>query len=204
MAMSATVTSPTTGRERILAAAAQRFIDAGYVETSLRDLAADVGMKAGSMYYHFDSKDALLVAVLERGMTFMAEAFAQAEAATASSTGHDRLAAHVSAHLHALHENRAFTAGHVTLFRTAPAEVRAAVVPWRDAYEARWTGLLADLLPDRSPEEITMLRLGLFGAMNASIEWLDTGRGTVDRFAQLVTDQFWYGVTGPGEGNDKR
>ena len=93
-----------------------------------------------------------------------------------------------------MHDNRAFTAGHVTLFRTAPQVVREAVLPLRDGYEARWTALLAEVLPDRSIDERTMLRLGLFGAMNASIEWLDTGRGTVDRFARLVADQFWHGV----------
>ncbi len=190
-------TESSSGRERILAAAAQRFLDAGYVETSLRDLAADVGMKAGSMYYHFESKDALLVAVLERGMTFMVEAFEEVAAdhpPAENEPAEERLAAHVAAHLRALHDNRAFTAGHVTLFRTAPAAVRAAVLPLRDDYEARWTTLLGELLPDRSPDEVTMLRLGLFGAMNSSIEWLDTGRGTVDRFARLVAGQFWHGV----------
>ncbi len=184
----------TSGRERILVAAATRFLDAGYVETSLRELAADVGMKAGSMYYHFESKDALLTAILERGMTFMVEAFTEARSSTAASEPRERLAAHVAAHLHALHDNRAFTAGHVTLFRTAPEPVRADVLPLRDAYESRWTELLSELLPGRSADDITMLRLSLFGSMNASIEWLDTGRGTVDRFARLVADQFWCGV----------
>lgn len=200
MAAVSTATHPESlsGRERILAAAAQRFLDAGYVETSLRDLAADVGMKAGSMYYHFESKDALLIAVLERGMTFMVEAFEAVEAdVPAGATIERRLAAHIAAHLRALHENRAFTAGHVTLFRTAPEAVQAAVLPLRDEYESRWTALLSELLPDRSHGDVTMLRLSLFGAMNASIEWLDTGRGTVDRFAGLVASQFWHGV-GPG------
>ncbi len=201
----------SSGRERILIAAAQRFLDAGYVETSLRDLAADVGMKAGSMYYHFASKDDLLVAVLERGMTFMVDAFEEVEARyppADAASAEERLAAHVAAHLQALHGNRAFTAGHVTLFRTAPEAVRKAVLPRRDDYESRWTALLSDVLPSRSADEVTMLRLGLFGAMNASIEWLDTGRGTVDRFATLIADQFWRGV-GPTEettmsGKDKR
>ncbi|MDH3301595.1 MAG: TetR/AcrR family transcriptional regulator [Acidimicrobiia bacterium] len=190
-------TETQSGRERILAAAAQRFLEAGYVETSLRDLAADVGMKAGSMYYHFESKDALLIAVLERGMTFMVEAFegvVEQFAAADPPDAERRLTAHITAHLRALHDNRAFTAGHVTLFRTAPEAVREAVLPLRDDYEARWTDLLADVLPDRPIGDLTMLRLGLFGAMNASIEWLDTGRGTVDRFARLIAAQFWYGV----------
>ena len=206
MSPSATEAGARSGRERILLAAAQRFLDAGYVETSLRDLAADVGMKAGSMYYHFESKDALLIAVLERGMTFMVDAFEAVERSLADvdpepRSHRRRLEAHIGAHLRALHDNRAFTAGHVTLFRTAPEAVRTAVLPLRDDYELRWTALLAEVLPGRPAEDITMLRLGLFGAMNASIEWLDTGRGTVDRFAGLIAEQFWYGVA---DGADDR
>lgn len=195
-----------SGRERILTTAAQRFLDDGYVETSLRDLAADVGMKAGSMYYHFESKDALLISVLERGMAFMVEAFEEVEQCTlntapGSHPSRVRLTAHIAAHLRALHDNRSFTAGHITLFRTAPEAVRAAILPLRDDYESRWTTLLSEVLPDRPAEDITMLRLGLFGAMNASIEWLDTGRGTVDRFARLIADQFWCGVAGAANGD---
>ena len=197
------LSAPPSGRERILEVAARRFLDDGYVETSLRELAAEAGMKAGSMYYHFESKDALLIAVLERGMVHMVEAFESVAAEVGTDAGAERrLVAHVAAHLRALHENRVYTAGHVTLFRTAPDVVRTAVMPLRDAYESRWTTVLTELLPDRSPEEITMLRLGLFGAMNASIDWLDTGRGTVDRFAELVAEQFWNGVAParPGKG----
>jgi len=187
---------PSGGRERILLVAAERFLSAGYVETSLRGIAADAGMKAGSLYYHFESKDRLLIAVLERGMEFMVEAFDHAQTEAASFQPVSILAAHVEAHLLALHHNRRFTAGHVTLFRTAPAEVHDAVVPLRDAYEAQWSRLLAELLPDRSAEEVTMLRLALFGAMNASIDWLDTERGSVGQFAKLVTEQFWFGTCG--------
>ena len=194
-----------SGRERILSVAAERFLSAGYVETSLRDIAADAGMKAGSLYYHFGSKDELLIAVLERGMSFMVDAFEAADAAVTtapSSSGagagaereRRRLAAHIEGHLEALHGNREFTAGHVTLFRTAPPAVRDAILPLRDEYEGRWSRLLSSLLPKRSAPDITMLRLALFGAMNASIDWLDTDRGSVAEFARLVTDQFWSGV----------
>ncbi len=198
--MSVSATSRTRSapeaRQRILAVAAERFLAAGYVETSLRDLAADAGMKAGSLYYHFASKDDLLIAVLERGMEIMVEAFDEAATlSTAESDGHQVLQAHVEAHLRALHDNRPYTAGHVTLFRTAPEVVREAILPLRDGYESMWTDLLARLLPSRPDQEITMLRLTLFGAMNASVDWFDAGRGSVGTFADLVTEQFWSGAT---------
>ena len=65
------------GRRRILDVAAALFLERGYVGTSLRDIARAVGMKPGSLYYHFASKEALLEAILERGMEVMVAAFTE-------------------------------------------------------------------------------------------------------------------------------
>ena len=40
----------------------------GYADMSLRDLAAQVNMKAGSLYYHFASKDELATEVMRIGV----------------------------------------------------------------------------------------------------------------------------------------
>jgi AcrR family transcriptional regulator len=34
----------------------------------MRDIASDVGIKAGSIYYHFESKNELLIAVHKEGI----------------------------------------------------------------------------------------------------------------------------------------
>lgn len=197
------VESGPTGRDRILDAAASRFAELGYAETSLRLIAGDIEMKAGSLYYHFGSKDDLFASVLERGIALMSDAFERtAERLATDDTGLDgraRLAEHVRTHLRVLHGNFAFTSLHVTSFRTAPESVRATIVPERDAYEARWTELLTAVLPGRPPDEIGILRLVLFGAINSSIEWFDAQRGNLDEFADVVTDQFWNGACRPDE-----
>src|SRR3546814_612235 len=54
-------------RAEILTAAARRMRRVGYSEMSLRDLAAEVNMKAGSLYYHFASKDELATEVMRNG-----------------------------------------------------------------------------------------------------------------------------------------
>jgi len=186
-----------SGRDRILDEAATLFIRHGYEGTSLRQLADVVGMKAGSLYYHFASKDALLTEVLRRGIDVMQIAFDEAAVATGGAPPARRVEAHVRAHLAALYENGPYTAAHVTTFRTSPVGVRRDVVPLRDAYEARWTELLRDLQRGEAiggDVDLTISRLALFGAMNSSVEWFDPSRGNLDGFAAAITHQFWNGV----------
>ena len=52
----------------MLDAAALRFCSRGYDGTSMRDIASDVVIKAGSIYYHFESKNELLIAVHKEGI----------------------------------------------------------------------------------------------------------------------------------------
>ena len=193
----ATDTVADSARSRILDEAANLFLRRGYEGTSLRLLADEVGMKAGSLYYHFSSKDELLTTILERGIDVMHEAFDRAESTHGDAEPFARISAHIRAHLSALYENGPYTAAHVVTFRTAPASVRASLVPTRDAYEARWTSLLRELQRAGSiaaDVDINVIRLALFGAMNSSVEWFDPERGALDRFADAIARQFWTGA----------
>ena len=51
-------------RQRVLDSATELFRKGGYQATSMRDIAAAVGMKSGSLYYYHESKEALLAAIL--------------------------------------------------------------------------------------------------------------------------------------------
>jgi TetR/AcrR family transcriptional regulator len=60
---------PKATRERILDAAEGLFSERGYAGTAVRDIAGVVGLNAASLYNHFQSKDVLYEAVLDRGLT---------------------------------------------------------------------------------------------------------------------------------------
>jgi AcrR family transcriptional regulator len=60
--------APSQTRERILDVAEALFADQGFAGTSVRDIAAAAGLTAASLYNHFDGKEALYAAVLERGI----------------------------------------------------------------------------------------------------------------------------------------
>lgn len=52
-------------RRRILDSAVDLFTELGYGETGLADVLARAGVSKGAFYYHFDSKEALAVAIIE-------------------------------------------------------------------------------------------------------------------------------------------
>jgi AcrR family transcriptional regulator len=195
------------GRQRIMDTAAELFLRQGYSETSLRHIAGAVGMKAGSLYYHFDSKDELLTAILRRGIAVMVDAFSDGTDTTADMSARDVLATHIRAHLGALFEHGPYTAAHVITFPTAPRSVRDEIVPDRDRYEALWTDLLQDLVATgemAGDVDIGLSRLTLFGAMNTTIEWFDPERGSLDELAETITRQFWDGVAANGAMRGRR
>jgi TetR/AcrR family transcriptional regulator, cholesterol catabolism regulator len=186
-----------SGRDRITDAAAELFVRNGYAQTSLRDIAAAVGIKAGSIYYHFDSKEALFADILQQGIRVMEDAFALASEETRGSDGETRIRRHIHGHLSALFEHGPYTTNHVSAFHIAPPSVKKAVIPARDRYEGAWNALFEDLITrgemtdDVSPG---LSRLALFGAMNFAVEWFDPSRGNLDELATVITRQFWNGV----------
>ena len=65
-------------RAQILDAARTRLLSDGLARVSMRRIAADVGISAPALYRHFDSKEALVWAVLEQGFGIFVQYLAQA------------------------------------------------------------------------------------------------------------------------------
>ena len=60
-----TMTFPRRRREEMLAAAAELFYEHGYAATSTADIAERMGIQRGSVYYYFDTKEGLLLELIE-------------------------------------------------------------------------------------------------------------------------------------------
>src|SRR5579862_6661940 len=59
----APATEPGGTRERILDVALDRFVEQGFDGTSLREIAEALGITKAALYYHFESKDDILMAL---------------------------------------------------------------------------------------------------------------------------------------------
>ena len=53
-------------RDEIAGMACRVFAERGFQNTTMRDLADEIGIKAGSLYHHFSSKDEILAEALRR------------------------------------------------------------------------------------------------------------------------------------------
>jgi AcrR family transcriptional regulator len=82
---------PATTRDRILEVAQRRFIEQGYDGTSLREIADDLGFTKAALYYHFQTKDQILEALMAPAHVLINELFQRLEAATTVAEWGDAL-----------------------------------------------------------------------------------------------------------------
>lgn len=181
------------GRTRILDEAARLFLARGYAETTLRDIADAAGVKAGSIYYHFDSKEELLAEILDQGIERITRTLDEA-LDTADPDPATRLRVAIGAHLSALFQHGPYTAAHVGVFGGAPEEVRRAGIPARDAYEERWAKLLDAAVAD--PDiDLHVVRVALLGMMNSTLDWYrPNGPRGLDQVADTIADTVLVGL----------
>lgn len=182
-------------RQRILDSAARVFRQQGNA-ARLCDVAAAAGMQTGSLYYHFDGRDALVEEVLRLGVELTWSQVRNAlEQLPPDATPGQRLEAAVRAHAWAVLEQSDYSAANSRLFALAPAEVRARHYGIQQAYGEFFHQFVVaavdsgELRPGIDPAVVRML---LFGAMNWAVEWYrpDSGRSASHIIDELVAMTF--------------
>lgn len=199
MALSKAVAENTeVGRAGILDAAALLFGRHGYGAVSLRMIAEAAGIKAGSIYYHFASKDAIIAEILDVGIRAVHdEVRDRITALGADASARDVFRAVLRGHLYALLEHGDYTSANVRIFGQVPPAVRNANLPVRRAYEGFLDDLLSDLQASgaiSSDVNLPRFRLLLIGALNATLEWFDPQKGGAEALADDYADIILNGV----------
>ncbi|UES54075.1 TetR/AcrR family transcriptional regulator [Roseibium aggregatum] len=186
------------GRDGVLDIAARLFREQGYGSVSLRKIAEAAGIKAGSIYYHFGSKDEIVAAVLDAGIRVVHASMRDAITDLPADTdGETILRSAIRAHLRALLDVSDYTSANVRIFGQVPQSVRDANLPTRRAYEAEWDSLLSQLKKDgtlKQDVDIRRLRLMLIGTLNATLDWFDPDRGSADALSRTYADVFLNGI----------
>ena len=190
---------PANRRQDLLDAAARLFARQGFHAASMRDIARAVGMLPGSLYYHFASKDALLLAVYAEGVRRIAE---RVDAAVASAaTPWARLEAACVAHGETLLDGGDYAQVVIRVRPEDCAAMEARLTALRDAHEDRFKALVAALdLPEDVPggADRQALRLMLLGALNWSQTWYRPGGDSPAAIARRFLALLACGPGGPG------
>ncbi len=182
------VSDPNGARGRLLREAARLFRDKGYERTTVRDLAAAVGIQSGSLFHHFRTKEEILKAVMVE--TVRLNTALMRAAADAADTSRARLRAMILAELESI-VGQTGEAMAVLVFewRSLSDAPRQEVLALRDIYEQLWLDVLEALKEEGAIEaDPFIVRRMLTGALSWTVTWYrpDGGLGLEDLVDQVM------------------
>ena len=180
--------SPAERRQQIISLAAGLFDKSGYTNTTMDDIAREVGVAKPTLYHYFPSKDDILHAIHEEFIDLL---ISRHEARAGTGLRPEQLLLEAMADILELMETHR---GHVRVFfehhRELPAEARGPIRVKRDRYEK----IVEDLIGEGI--EMGVLRqtdahlatLATFGMCNWAYQWYRPGGPLRSR---EIAYQFW-------------
>jgi AcrR family transcriptional regulator len=185
-----TTTRPV--RDKIRDAAVQLFSELGYHAAPLRDIASMAGIQAASIYYHYPSKQALLVEIMD---THMRQLNANLERILAQPIGvseklYQAIASHIR--LHTTYKAEFFIID--TEIRALDEENRRHILALRDKYEHLLQSLLQEgmNMGVLRPSDVKVTSYAVITMCTEVASWFRSkGRLTVqqviDIYSQIIT-----------------
>jgi AcrR family transcriptional regulator len=172
-------------REDLLGVCARLFREKGFDGTSIRDISRAAGMHSGSPFYHFKSKQEMLVAVMEQGLT---EGLRHLEAVAALKLPPEqKFRKLVRVHLGTICEDgRDFIPVMLYDWRSLTPANRRRVIALKDRYDALWQRVTDELIAAGLMRgDPQLARLFTFGVLNWTARWYHAaGRKSLDEIAE--------------------
>jgi AcrR family transcriptional regulator len=162
-------------RARLIEVAKRLYQEHGSEHVTVRRIAAAAKIEAGSIYYHFSSRDEIMRAVLESGVGGARSEVMQAIA----EAGHgrsplDRLRAALGAHLK--YTLREHYSSRLKSIRRLPKRLRDRHMQQEREYAAIFAGLLEEAHKKgllRPGFDLSVVRMLVLGALTWVAEWYD-------------------------------
>ena len=186
-------------RQQLLNVSAKLFHRKGFRGTSMQDIASNLGIKKGSIYYYISSKDDLLLELARTAMKLLIDA--GEKAAFSTLPPEEKLRKLIGSHVRLTCEHPDLFA--VTLHDLTPANASSfwnEAVDLRDRYESlvrdiiragKKTGAFRDI-------DEKLAGFALFGMINWLIRWYDPeGPRPPGFIADLWCDLFLNGLKTP-------
>lgn len=185
-------------RQRVLEVTSELFRRNGYQATSMRDIAAAVGMKSGSLYYYYDSKEALLAAILNDNIdAHLAIMRAAVDALPSDATLRQKFDAAIAVTVRIISEagDMAVASAQTLSFLQEPE--LSEQTRHRQAYNQFWRDLIEEGkargevrkdLPD------AVASMAIVGALTFVAEWFDPKRSTTEEIGAIFSRLLFEGM----------
>lgn len=178
----------------MLDAAALVFSEKGYHGASTKDIADQLGIRQGSLYYYFSSKQEALAEVCKRGV----DGFNVRFSVIIEGDGgpQEKLRRAIAAHLSPMLTHRPYVKVFLKDRKDLEADNRRKVGSSSRAYEEAWQSLVeagaaAGVFRECDPRRAV---LGLLGMMNGTFDWFDGGEAELGEIGVLYADLFLNGL----------
>ena len=181
-------------RARLIEVAKRLYQEHGSEHVTVRRIAAAAKIEAGSIYYHFSSRDEIMRAVLESGVGDARGEVMQAIAeAGPQSSPLDRLRAALGAHLK--YTLREHFSSRLKSIRRLPKRLRDRHMQQEREYAAIFAGLLEEAHKKGLLQpgfDLSVVRMLVLGALTWVAEWYDpdgamTPDDVADELMRVVT-----------------
>src|SRR5215471_2047411 len=186
--------------DEIVVAAARVFRTKGYHAATVRDIADEVGILKGSLYHHFESKEALLYLVVKEPIAQMYRRMGEIAAADAAATKKLRRA--ILAHLEAFDRHYPHLFVYLREREAVKRRFREQIGFSPKAYERLWQQILEEGVASgefRPDLDIRVASYGLLGMLNWSYKWYNPqGRLRIGEVADEFTALALAGVSATG------
>jgi TetR/AcrR family transcriptional regulator, cholesterol catabolism regulator len=181
--------------EKLVDAAVELFAANGFNATSIRDIARLTGMTISNIYYHYGSKEGLLVAILERTTRQIVDGLR--EVTDRDMDPLERFKLLLRAHFDLLinigrrEANILFLEEeHVSRFRK-PFQIELLDIYRKELQNLKSFGYV-------SQENVTVLAFNIFGVINWHLRWYKPeGKMTLDQVEDEMVTFILHGMSGP-------
>lgn len=178
-------------RQEIVEAAIEVFHRRGYSAASIQEIADEVGLLKGSLYYYIDSKEDLLFTVLSETYDLARAQIDRVEAMEGLKPL-ERLAVYIEAHVGFIAEHTTKMAIYYSDFELVGEERRKVLIGQREQFERYITDLITQAQKAGEVSKSVDAKMAAYlilGAMNWAYTWYrPEGPVSPDKLGKLAAD----------------
>ncbi|MGB9521612.1 MAG: TetR/AcrR family transcriptional regulator [Anaerolineales bacterium] len=182
-------------RDEILDAAAQIFRQKGYHAASMQDIANAVKLQKASLYYHVNSKQEILLMILDRALDLLINGMQQVMELPLAPE--EKLRQAMAVYFQIMLEQRDVASVLLLEYRSLQDEFRQRHIQRRDHYEKLWRELIDEGVQKGifQVSDTALVVRFLLGVMNWTITWYrEDGRLSPKELANECANLFVLGL----------